>query len=294
MGNSQYKVRPAFPIKMEHGEGPLWLEKEQQFQWVDLHKGKYYRAALGSPDLPSFSIGQDLGAMAPRNVGGKAMAARDGFGLFDEDKGKFELVEPSPILGDPTVRFNDGIVSPVGQFWAGTMEWEGKNKVGKLYRLNKDHSYSVLDSGFYIPNGMGWNVEEDTFFMIDTGQNCLFAYDYDRQTDAISNRRVFVQLGNDEFPDGMCLDSEDHFWVAMWQGGRILHLDAEGKKVDEILLPVPYPTSCCFGGKDLNQLFITSSKIAMTEEEVASSPLSGSCFWVEMDQRGKLGYDYLG
>ncbi|KAG1657631.1 DNA mismatch repair protein MutS [Nymphon striatum] len=120
------------------------------------------------------------------------------------------------------VRFNDGAVDPKGRIFGGTMEWNGADNKGKLFRLNTDHSWNVLEENIHITNGMGWNPEKDTFFMIDTNRNAVFAYDYEIASGDISNKRTHIQFADTEFPDGMTIDSDGGFWIALWGGGALV------------------------------------------------------------------------
>ncbi len=53
--------------------------------------------------------------------------------------------------------------------------------------------------------------------------------------------------------NGMTIDTEDKLWVALYGGGRVIRINPENAEVEfEVELPVPKPTSCTFGGKDLN------------------------------------------
>ena len=86
----------------------------------------------------------------------------------------------------------------------------------------------------------------------------------------------------------MTIDREGGFWIAMWEGSRIDHFDKNGVKIKEIPLPVLHPTSCCFGGKDLKTLFITTSKLPLSEKERKKSPLAGRIFKVETNTTGQI------
>ncbi len=95
---------------------------------------------------------------------------------------------------------------------------------------------------------MGWNDNMNIYFVIDTLKHAIFAYDYKIETGDISNKRIHIEFSKDEFPDGMTIDSEGGFWVALWGGSKIVHFDNMGNRIEEISLPVLHPTSCCFGG----------------------------------------------
>ena len=53
-----------------------------------------------------------------------------------------------------------------------------------------------------------------------------------------------------------------------------------GKMLQSISLPCQRVTSCCFGGKNLDELYVTSSRFLLSPEVVAKTPLAGSLFKV--------------
>ncbi len=48
--------------------------------------------------------------------------------------------------------------------------------------------------------------------------------------------------------------------------------------MQRVRVPVPRPTSGCFGGDNLDTLYVTSASLRLNEEELAGAPLSGSLF----------------
>lgn len=77
-------------------------------------------------------------------------------------------------------------------------------------------------------------------------------------------------------PDGMALDTEGNLWIAVGESRvvRCVH-GATGEVLREVALPVKRPTSCNFGGKDLETLFVTSRV-----ETGDASPSHGGVFAV--------------
>ena len=289
------EVKPLFDIVVEHGEGPIWDPLDQKLYYVDLLQGKFIKSDITSKSIEVYSVGQPLGFLALReNHEGLVMGVRDGFGFFDEKSSKFELIEPSPEQKNSEVRFNDGAVDPEGRMFGGTMEWNGKENMGKLFRLNTDHTWNSLEKNIHITNGMGWNPEKDTFFMIDTFRHAVYAYDYDRYSGNIVNKRVHIQFSQFEFPDGMTIDSKGGFWIAMWEGSKIVHFCKNGKQVNEIRMPVLHPTSCCFGGAEMNILFITTSRLSLNSEQLKNYPLAGRTFMVKTNITGQIEPRYKG
>jgi D-xylonolactonase len=292
--NSKYEVTPIFDIITEHGEGPLWDESRQYLYWVDIFKGDYYKAHIGSYIIEKQTIGQPLGVLALREKGGLIMGVRDGLGFFDETNSKFKLVQNSPEEHNKEVRFNDGAVDPYGRFIAGTMEWNGEKEIGKLFQINNEHQVRQLDDNYFIPNGMGWNDKMNMYFVIDTLKHAMFVYDYEIETGDISNKKIYIKFREDEYPDGMAIDSEGGFWVALWGGSKIVHFDSMGIRIEEIPLPVLHPTSCCFGGSEMKTLFISTSKISLSSEQEKIYPLAGSMFKIETDVLGRFETKYKG
>jgi len=68
-----------------------------------------------------------------------------------------------------------------------------------------------------------------------------------------------------------------------------------GAELDRIRLPAARITSCCFGGKNFDELFITSSAYLVPDEERERTPLAGSVFRATgLGARGKPAPMYEG
>ena len=85
-------------------------------------------------------------------------------------------------------------------------------------------------------------------------------FDFDLIKGTIANPIDFIVFDAAKgIPDGMTVTNDGLLVVALWDGSRLEVFSAEGKKIDEILLPVQRPTSCTFGGADGATLIVTSS-----------------------------------
>ena len=77
----------------------------------------------------------------------------------------------------------------------------------------------------------------------------------------------------------MTIDNEGMLWIAHWDGWQVTRWDPNsGEKLYRIQLPVAKITSCTFGGENLEDLYITSAKVGLTEDELEKQPLAGSLF----------------
>ena len=107
-------------------------------------------------------------------------------------------------------------------------------------------------------------------------------------TGAVSNRRVFVSMSQSEGrPDGLSVDAEGYVWLAIWDGWRVARYTPDGQIDREINMPVPRPTSCCFGGADLKTLYITSARVRMSQASLNEAPLSGALFELPVSVPGQ-------
>lgn len=272
------KAIPVFDIKLEHGEGPVWCPESKTFYCVDLLKGTYHKVDFLSGQEEVYDMGQELGVMAIIEDGLSAVAIRDGFGIFNEAVSSLGILEGSPERENKLTRMNDGAVDPRGRFLAATMTYDGSEPIGNLYSLGQGAEFKKLEDGLYLPNGMGWSPDGHKFFLIDTNQNVMFSYNYDFSTGTLSNRKNHIQWSKDEFPDGMAIDQDGGFWVAMWMGSKVSHFDKDGVWVEDIEVPVVHTTSCCFGGPDMKTLFITTSQLVLSQEEKQNNKLAGRIF----------------
>ena len=111
-----------------------------------------------------------------------------------------------------------------------------------------------------------------------------FVIDSDGQACA---RSIFLKFGDGEgFPDGMTVDSEGCLWIAFWDGWCVRRYSPGGEWLQTIRMPVARPTSCTFGGRDLDQLYISSASIGLDQTAIEMQPNAGGLFMVRPGVRG--------
>lgn len=266
------------------GESIIWAAHELALYWVDIVGKRIHRLepesgrhdAWPAPDFPT-SIG---------------LRANGGFivGLcrevcFWRPGGAFEpFVNPEPDL--PDNRLNEGRVAPDGSFWVSTMQnnlnrdgapRDMSGKSGAIYRIDADGSVMQLTPREYgITNTMGW-TGDNRFLFADTPQNEIYSFAYDPQTKRLSDRRTIVRAFARGLPDGSCMDAQDTLWNCRVAGGAsIARFTSQGELLSLVELPVSWPTSCTFGGRDLSTLYVTSARFTMTPDHLAAYPVEGS------------------
>ncbi len=183
-------------------------------------------------------------------------------------------------------RFNDGCVDPRGRFLAGTIDEPKDGGRAYLYRYDRD-GLSVLASGLMTSNGVAFSPDGGTLHHADTPRLVVYAYDYDVQTGAAANRRVFVSLtttGDDSGrPDGAAVDAEGCYWTALYEAGRIQRYSPAGELLAEHRLAAKCPTMIAFGGTDLKTVFITTASAGADDAERAAFPDAGRVFAMTVD-----------
>jgi sugar lactone lactonase YvrE len=165
----------------------------------------------------------------------------------------------------------------------------------KLYRLDADGSVTPMLSGVRVSNGIDWSPDERTMYFADTPTGRIDAFDYDVETGAIRNRRTLIAIPHDEGgPDGLVLDAEGHLWVALWAGWQIRRYSPEGELEIKVHLPVSLVTKGAFGGPALDDLYITSARVDLSEEQLGEQPHAGSLFRVRTGVRGRAPFRFAG
>jgi D-xylonolactonase len=188
-----------------------------------------------------------------------------------------ELIDaPEPDLGDN--RFNDGKTDREGRFWGGTMDRRERIATGSLYRLDPDLSWVRADSGYRVTNGPAFSLDGGTMYHNDSALQVVYAFDLAEDGTA-SDKRGFARFGEGQgYPDGMTVDAEDCLWIAFWDGWCLRRISPAGEIMAELAVPVQRPTSCAFGGEEYGQLFITSARRGLSEEQMATQPNAGGLF----------------
>jgi sugar lactone lactonase YvrE len=274
------------------GEGPLWNAQEKAIYWVDIDGKKIQRFFPDTQKYDVFDMPIKICLMAFRSKGGMILGAENGFYFWDTTHQNLEFIS-HPEAGKTEARFNDGKVDRMGRLWAGTMTYQGASS--SLYRMDSDLSVHQMETGLTISNGTGWSPDNKTMYFVDSFRYVVYAYDFNFKEGTISNRRPFVQE-NESFgvPDGLTVDSEGCVWLAVYGGWKVMRYAPDGKILDEIKFPVAKPSSCIFGGENLDELYVTTISENLTAEEKAAQPLAGDLFVIKTDVKGLPEPDFAG
>jgi sugar lactone lactonase YvrE len=266
----------------ELGEGPVWDARSSRLAWVDITAKRLHLTDPVSGSSEVIEVPLHIGAVAPRAAGGFVAALQDGFWVVAD--GPAERIATIPEAR-PGLRFNDGKCDPAGRFWAGTMAYDHAPGAGALYCLDLDGEARIMLDEVTVSNGLAWR-NEGTMHYTDTPTQRIDAFSFAPLTGEIGDRRPEIHVPLEAgAPDGMTIDAEGGLWIALW-GGAAVHRYLDGRLERVIELPVSQPTSCCFGGEGLDELYVTSARQGLSAGQLRAEPLAGALFRVRPGVQG--------
>jgi len=261
-------VTLLIPAKSSLGENPLWDEAKRTFYWTDIDAGEVHAWSEATRKAQRIYSGPKVGGFTLEHDGALALFRVNDIVRLGDDG---ECTRAIPFQDEGSERFNDVTADPRGRVFAGTI---GLNKTsGGVFRYDPDGTSRLLFRGTGVSNGMGFSPDRKTFYWTCSTTMRIFAFDYVEETGEISRQRLIHQAQQtDDIPDGMCMDANGGFWSARWDGRRIVHHQPDGTPDREIIITTLRPTSCCFAGKNFDQLFVTSARLS---DEVDSDVAGG-------------------
>jgi L-arabinonolactonase len=238
------------------GECPLWDTRDQSLYWIDSKARLVHRLCQGQ--YQEWSAPSDIGSIALTESGRIAMALEDGFHLLDLSTGAIRRLAEVQHKA-PSMRMNDGRTDRQGRFVAGSMVLGRHDRDGAFYRLEKEGSATRLFDGIALANTTCFSPDGRTLYYADSFSDTVSAADYDPSTGAIGARRpAFNTRSHGSAPDGATVDADGNLWVALVQAAKVGCFRPDGTLLQLLDVPTPYPTCPCFGGPDLDVLYVTS------------------------------------
>ena len=278
-----------YDIKATLGEGPVWDAHTSTLYWIDILNQRIY--ANGDVFLEA---DETIGCLALRKNGGLIFTKRASIWTCETDSSQLTLL--SALTDEPaTNRFNDGKCDPRGRFLAGTMDMNETDAYGVLYSFDGSSTTRLFDN-VTISNGLAWSPDYKTLYYIDTPSHEVKAFDYDLENGTMGNMRVAFELSETlGHPDGMTSDTQGNLWVAMWGGAKVTKWNPNtGELLEQIPVPAKNVSSCVFGGKNMNELFITSARVGLDEDTLEQYPLTGGVFRFETNVEGLPSFAFDG
>ena len=290
------------------GESPFWHPLEQMLYWVDISGKQIVRANVYMGTVEAWDLPGEPGCMAPAASGGLVMALRDGVYRAREWQGPLQRI--ATLDYDPAqMRANDGKCDALGRFWIGTLDETKVARNAALYALDCRSGTPVVEckiGAATLPattaNGLAWSPDGRTLYWADTPSHQVYAWDFEVASATLTAQRTFAHFapkpagwqfdpapnngGYAGRPDGAAVDVQGNYFVAMFEGRRVCKFSPDGTLLAEFETPVQCPTMPCFGGEDLQTLYLTSARHHRSAAELDAFPLSGGVFSMRVDVPG--------
>lgn len=274
------------------GEGILWWPDRRALVWTDIDQSALWMHGVADRGTCKWGLPDRLGSFAICESGRLLLGLAKGLFLTDlnADPGAELRVEPV-IAVEPHVprnRINDGRTDRAGNFVFGTFNEARDDPGGSFYQYSSRHGLRRLDvGGVVIPNSICFSLDGRTMYFCDSLARRIRQCEYHSESAAVANVREFVRLEPGEgFPDGSVIDAAGCLWNAAWGAGLVRRYAPDGRVLDEIAVAAKNPTCVAFGGDALGDLYITSARQEMSDEELASTPEAGGVYRIALGLPG--------
>lgn len=238
-------------------EGPLWDEASQSLLFTDASGGGVWRIDPASRALDCVvPHRRGVGGLAAHADGGLVLAGKDVIWRRGEDRAVLIANDPAWGLN----RFNDLTTDGAGRVYAGALDYDPEQpdrarNPGRLFLVDLDGTVRQVDDGLAVPNGIAVSPAGDLLYLADTAERVIWVYDVDQYGD-LHRRRAYGAFGEGE-PDGLAVDGDGALWVAVRSPGSVsVYAGGERAACFDVH---SHPTSLCFGGPDLRDLYLTTA-----------------------------------
>jgi len=289
----------------ELGESPFWHPDERALYWLDI-PGKLVlrtRGPIGAGTVERWALPSEPGCIAPARSGGLVIALRDGIYRAPAWGGALTLLAAADY-DTAGMRFNDGKCDPLGRFWASTLNEKKDAASAALYCLDgrggRTPQLQRMASDATTGNGLNFGSAPSCVYWADTADHVIRRWNWQPEANVLEGAPTEFHRFSAKpagwnpdspvryagRPDGAAMDSQGHYWAAMFEGGQLLRLSLSGDLVLAIATPLQCPTMPCFGGDDLKTLFVTSARKGRPAGELAQRPASGCVVSMRVEVAG--------
>ena len=286
------KPKILWKVRCTLGEGTLWVREHNSIYFTDIKKRKIYSLNIKTKKKNIYKVNKEIGFLA--HIKGYI------FILGLQGELRIQNLKSKKILKTINIesniklnRINDGKTDPAGNLWFGTMDnLERKIEKGSLYKLNKDLKLTRVDKNYRITNGPAF-IDQYNFYHTDSPKKTIYKIKINKNNKIVS-KNIFKKFSLDEgVPDGMTLDKNKNLWVAHFHGACVSVFNNRAKLIHRINLPAKNITNCAFGGKNNQELFISTATKGMNKADLRKFRYSGFFFSVKTNARGVLQKKFI-
>jgi gluconolactonase len=252
-------------------EGPLW-HPERGLLFSDVLGGGVFSLSSTGQVATVFPHRRGVGGIALHQAGGLIVSGRN--------------ISFKPFTGGPTqvlldrdeangnVGYNDLTTDHQGRIYAGSLGAspvfaDGREPAsGDLYLIDLDGSARQVAQDIRLTNGLGVAPDGDWLYHSDSARRTVHRYRVEKNGD-LGPKQDFVET-SEGAPDGLAVAADGSVWVALAGGHGVAGFSADGEFLQLLKIPEPMCTSVCFGGKDLEYLYVVSGSDGMPSDQAGA------------------------
>lgn len=280
---NELEINVVSGIECVLGEGLHW-DTEHQLLWlVDIVSQQIISMNPQTQEVIKRFLPEPVGWVITVDKTDTLLAGlKSGIGLVQA----FNFSAPLTYLdnrfpGHRDIRMNDAKMDRFGRLWCGSMSTlDNPQPVGSLAQYSTQNgSWTIIDTDYVIPNGPAFNADASLALHSDSAKRRTYRYHLNKETGDIEGRSIWRDFTRkDGKPDGMTFDAEGFVWIAHWGIGEVRRYDPEGILNRVVSLPTAKVTNVCFGGPDLETMYVTSAGYYLDENPEKNDQFAGKLF----------------
>ena len=268
--------------RMLLGESPYWSSRLKKWMWVDINNRVMFQKSEQEVSTSFVEMVSNI-FECPSAI----LLTAETLLYQCSDNETVDTV--MKLFANNVYRCNDGCVGPDGNYWFGTMEKNPSGLNGKIYSLDTWGNLIDQNALIGIPNTFIWLDECHVLISDSLLQKTYKVELLASGTLDWNSRKVWLDLSKTNgTPDGGAVDEDGNVWIAVWGDASVHKYSEEGLLLDKINLNALQPTSCAFGGVNMDELLITTATEGLSEDQLNLYPDSGKVFLRKMDVKGKV------
>jgi len=241
-------------------EGPRWHDGALYVS--DMHAHEVLRVgADGSFDVVA-SLDTAPSGLGWLPDGSMLIVSMDDRRVLRLDPGATDgrLHEHADASGVAPNEINDMVVDRHGHAFISQFGYDfhggAKMRSAPLLRVDPDGRVHEVTDGLRMANGMAITADGATLVVAESAGRRLLGFDLASDGE-LSNQRVWADLPEGDYPDGICIDAEDAVWIAGPASDRFVRVREGGEVTDvvEVAVAGRHAIACAIGGADGHTLF---------------------------------------
>ena len=242
----------TFPEAPRWHDGRLWFSDFYSHRVLAVDISGYMDVIAEVPQRPSGLGWRPDGTLLIVSMLDRRLLRLDGTTLH-------EVADLSKLAPAPC---NDMVVDAHGRAYVGNFGYDRHKgeplRTTCIARVDPDGTVTRAADDLLFPNGTVITPDGRTLIVAETQGHRLTAFDV-AADGTLSKRRVFAQLEEHCFPDGICLDAEGAVWTSDARNPRVLRV-FDGGRVDRTISTGERSTfACMLGGDDRRTLFVLTN-----------------------------------